>query len=73
MASCPSCGSDIVHAKLRDGTNVPLEKWTEPTGERRFRIVELGPPLVVEPVSPSSTGSAYPDHRADCPGYGNGL
>lgn len=73
MASCPSCGADITHAKSRDGENIPLEKWTEPTGPRRFRITDLGPPLIVEPVAPQSAIDAYPDHRKDCPAYGNGL
>jgi hypothetical protein len=73
MASCPACGADITHAKLADGSNVPLEKWTDPTGDRRYRIVELGPPLVVEKVSPSSGIDAYPDHRLDCPAFDNGL
>jgi hypothetical protein len=73
MASCPACGADITHAKLHDGTNVPLERWTDTTGNERFRIVHLGPPLIVERVSPQSAIDAYPDHRVDCPAYGNGL
>lgn len=73
MASCPACGADITHAKTRDGENIPLENYTEPTGDRRWRVVEFGPPLIVEPVAASSTVAAYPDHRVDCPDYGNGL
>lgn len=73
MASCPSCGADVTHAKLRNGENVPLERWTDTTGKDRYRIVELGPPLVVELVSEQSNIDAYPDHRIDCPGHGNGL
>lgn len=73
-ASCPSCGADITHAKTQDGENIPLEKWTEPgPADRRYRIVALGPPLVVEQVAVASTVDAYPDHRKDCPAYGNGL
>lgn len=73
MASCPSCGADIQHAQTTDGSNVPLEWFTEPSGDKRYRIVALGPPLTVELVSPSATGGAYPDHRKDCPAFENGL
>jgi hypothetical protein len=72
-ATCPSCGASVTHAKTALGDNVPLEKWTEPTGEDRYRIVEIGPPLIVARVSTSSMIDAYPDHRKDCPAYGNGL
>lgn len=73
MPSCPACGADITHAKTAEGDSIPLEKWTDPTGDRRYRIVNLGPPLIVERVSPQSAIDAYPDHRVDCPDYGNGL
>lgn len=73
MPDCPSCGAPIQHAKLADGTNVPLETFTEPDGDRRYRITELGPPLKIEAVSVSSTAPAYPDHRKDCPAHDNGL
>lgn len=72
MASCPACGADIQHAKTPDGTNVPLEKFTEPTGSDRYRITVLNP-LTVEKVSEHAPTDAYPDHRKDCPDYGNGL
>jgi len=73
-ATCPDCGADITHAKTGDGENIPLEKFTEPAGTPcRYRIIGLGPPLVVELVSPNSEIDAYPDHRMDCPGHGNGL
>lgn len=73
MASCPGCGATIDHAKLRDGTNIPIERWTDTTGGERYRIVELGPPLVVEKVSEHSPIDAHPDHRVDCPDHANGL
>lgn len=73
MASCPGCGADIQHAKTEEGENIPLEMWTDTTGDRRYRIVKLGPPLIVEKVSPQSMIDAYPDHRLDCPDHGNGL
>lgn len=73
MPSCPACGADITHARTESGENIPLEKWTDPTGDRRYRIVGLGPPLLVQRVSPSSGIDAYPDHRVDCPDYDNGL
>jgi hypothetical protein len=73
MASCPDCGADITHAETSKGEHLPLEKWTEPTGDRRYRIVRFGPPMIAELVSASSTAAAYPDHRKDCPAHGNGL
>lgn len=72
-ATCPACGASVTHARTRTGDNVPLEKWTEPTGGERYRIVEIGPPLIVELVSAQSPIDAYPDHRKDCPDHGNGL
>lgn len=73
MASCPDCGASITHAKNSAGENIPIERWTDSSGPGRFRIIKLGPPLVVEPVSPASPIDAYPDHRLDCPAHGNGL
>lgn len=72
MADCTSCGAPITHAKNEYGENIPLEKWTDPDGPNRYRVVELGPPLIVALVSPSSRIDAYPDHRNDCPGHGDG-
>lgn len=73
MASCRDCGADITHAQTSEGEHIPLEKWTEPSGDRRYRVVEFGPPLIAELVSSSSPAAAYPDHRKDCPSHGNGL
>jgi hypothetical protein len=73
VPSCPACGADIQHGEIADGTKVPLERFTEPDGDRRYRIVDLGPPLKVQMVSPASLIDAYPDHRKDCPAHGNGL
>jgi hypothetical protein len=73
MASCPACGADITHARTEAGENVPLEKWTDTVGEDRYRVVAFGPPLTVAKVSESAPIAAYPDHRKDCPDYGNGL
>lgn len=72
MASCPDCGADITHAKTVGGDNVPLEKYTDSTGDRRWRIIGFSP-LTVEPVAPANPIDAYPDHRVDCPGHDNGL
>jgi hypothetical protein len=72
LASCPGCGATIQHARTRDGEKLPLEVNTEVTGSLRYRIRELGPPLVVERVRDDAPIDAYPDHRKDCPGYGNG-
>lgn len=68
-SSCPACGAPITHAEDEDGTHIVLDKWTEPDGDRRYRIVELGPPLVVALVSEQSGIDAYPDHRKECPDY----
>lgn len=73
MADCPNCGATITHAKTREGENIPIERWTDTSGDRRYRIIDLGPPLTVERMSPASPIDAYPDHRVDCPGHGNGL
>lgn len=73
MASCPGCGADITHAQTRGGESVPLEKWTDTTGDRRYRIVKFGPPMIAETVSDTSAIDAYPDHRKDCPRHDNGL
>lgn len=63
---------------LADGTSIPLEKWTDTTGDHRYRIIEFGDagagkPHLAEPVPPASTVAAYPDHRIDCPDFANGL
>lgn len=73
MPSCPACGGDITHARTIDDVPVPLENYTESQGDRRYRIVNLGPPLMVDAVSELSQIDAYPDHRKECPDYGNGL
>jgi hypothetical protein len=73
MASCPACGANITHAKTADGENVPLEKYTDTSGPDRYRIIDAVSPPVVEKVPPSSTLDCFPDHRLDCPDYGNGL
>lgn len=73
MASCPACGADITHAVTEEGENVPLEKWEDTSGPDRYRIVKAVSPPVVAKVSPATTIPTYPDHRLDCPDYGNGL
>lgn len=73
MANCPSCGSGITHARLADGTHIPIENFEDTTGDRRYRIVKVGPPHIVEPVAESSPLPAFPDHRKECPAHGNGL
>jgi hypothetical protein len=74
-SSCPACGATIQHARLHDGTNVPLEVFTEPTGSKRYRIIEAHADtgVQVERVRDDAPIDAFPDHRKDCPGYGNGL
>lgn len=73
MAACPACGANIQHAQTEGGEHVPLEVNTEPEGERRYRIVALGPPLVVQPVRADALIDAYPDHRKECPDFQNGY
>lgn len=73
MASCPSCGATIQHARVKStGDNVPLEHFTDTTGANRYRIIEFDP-LTCELVAETSAVDAYPDHRIDCPAHGNGL
>jgi hypothetical protein len=72
MASCPDCGAEVTIAHTRADEPVPLERWTQASGANRYRIVGMAP-LTVELVSESSAIDAYPDHRPDCPGHGNGL
>ncbi len=71
MSDCRSCGAPISHAQTVDGEAVPLEKWEDTRGVR-YRVIELGPPLICEPIPAASTMAAYPDHRLDCPGHDNG-
>jgi hypothetical protein len=52
---------------------LPLEKYTDTSGPDRYRIIDAVSPPVVEKVPPSSTLDCFPDHRLDCPDYGNGL
>jgi hypothetical protein len=73
MASCSACGANITHAKTETGENVPIERWTDTDGPDRYRIIKLGPPLIVAKVAHGSPIDAYPDHRRDCPDHGNGL
>lgn len=73
MASCRACGVDITHAKTREGENVPLETYMDTGVPNRYRVVEFAQPLTVERVPDDSPVSAYPDHRNECPDYGNGL
>lgn len=73
MPDCRGCGAEIQVAKTPEGESIPLERWTDSTGPHRYKIVELGPPLIVELVAESATTAAYPDHRLDCPAHGNGI
>lgn len=70
--NCPACGAPIQHGRTAEGEKIPLERYTEPSGDRRFRIVEFGPPLLVESISANAQINAHPDHRKDCPDYDNG-
>lgn len=72
MAICPDCGATVTIAHTPDGMPVPLERWTDSIGAARYRITRIAP-LTVELVSEDSAIDAYPDHRPDCPGHGNGL
>jgi hypothetical protein len=71
-ATCPGCGAEVQHVEV-DGERIPLERFTEPSGDRRYRIIDFGPPMVAQKVSPYSAIDAYPDHRKDCPHFDNGL
>lgn len=73
MPSCAGCGAEIQHAVTPEGEHIPLERFTEAQGDRRYRITDFGPPLRAERVSRQSSIDAYPDHRKDCPAHDNGL
>ena len=71
MATCKSCGAEIQFVETPEGV-IPLERFTEATGDRRYRITNFNP-LKGERVSAQSAIDAYPDHRLDCPAHDNGL
>lgn len=70
-ANCPSCGSPITHVRTREGEHIPIDNREDSSGEGRYRIIEIGPPHIVEPVPANSMLPAFPDHRLECPGHGN--
>lgn len=70
---CPACGATVQIAKLGDGAAVPLEMHTDASIDAaRYRLIGFAP-LLAERVADSASGDFFPDHRADCPGYANGL
>lgn len=73
MANCPSCGAPITHTHTADGEHVPVENYEDTTGDKRYRIVKVGPPHIVEAVAEGSPTPAFPDHRKECPAHANGL
>ncbi len=72
MATCPSCGGSIQFGVGPDGSKVPLEWFTETSGQGRYLIIGHVP-LTVTPVAEDSPVRGFPDHRLECPDYGNGL
>lgn len=61
-----------MHARTTEGEVIPLDKWTSPDGENRYRIVAFGDPHTIEKImEPMKDG--HPDHREDCPSHQNGL
>lgn len=73
MPSCGRCGGTILVSQTREGENVPLEPYTATTGPGRYRVLEPGPPRIVERVADSVPKEGFVDHRLDCPDFGNGL
>lgn len=72
--TCRACGARVIAAVVKaTGQPIALEAYTEPSGDGRYRVVEPGSPLVVEPVSDHRPVDAYPAHELDCPGGRNGL
>lgn len=70
---CPACGATVQVAQLADGEAVPLEMHTDASSDAdRYRLTGFEPTRA-ERVAKSASGDFYPDHRADCPGHGNGL
>lgn len=70
--ACPDCGAPITLAKDESGNVVQLEKYTEPTGPQRWRIVKFGPPAIVAPLADDARAEGYPHHKLDCPAHDNG-
>lgn len=73
--NCPACGATVQMARKGaiDGDAVPLEMSTDASSDAdRYRIIGFDP-LRVQQVPKGAVGDYYPDHRADCPGHGNGL
>lgn len=71
---CSACGATVQIARVDGGEGaVPLEVHTDAsTDAPRYRIIGFDP-LRAERVADEAPGDYYPDHRADCPSYGNGL
>lgn len=61
------CGATVTWATSPDGRRVPLEAFTSPTGDGRYRVVSYGDPWLVEPVNAAAQLAAYPDHSKNCP------
>lgn len=75
QTTCPDCGANVQVAKVaKTGQKVALELHTDASSDAdRYRILELGPPLVVVKVPTALAGDYYPAHVADCPAHGAGL
>lgn len=74
LSRCPSCGATVQVAYDPDaGEPVPLEIHTDASSDApRYRMIGFDP-MRAERVPDGASGDFYPDHRADCPGHGNGL
>ncbi len=72
--SCPYCGTAVDVAKIRGtGESVPLETSPDSQSDAPlYKVVDTNPLTVVKAAT-GAIGWYLPDHRAECPGYGNGL
>lgn len=75
--NCPGCGHPIQICQTAEGERVPLETYTEMSGERRYTVVKFGNPAegephTVAPVAPRSLHPALPDHRIECRAWEDG-
>jgi hypothetical protein len=68
MATVCRCGAGIVWTQTTDGEKVPLDVVASLAGEGRYLVVDFeSTPWLVEPVTPTASVAAYPDHRPACP------
>lgn len=72
--TCPGCGGSVYVGKTREGETVHVDVNTDAAGDApRYRMVEVHPHTILERVRDDAPGDFHPDHKYDCPAFGNGL